>query len=244
MNLRFHIFCGLLLWLVSALKGKTLQGVPGYGRNLIIKALPAVEDYQSNVYEVYMEPYLYDLGQSVYPISAGSRAEKQIDLSFAPRSSPGLQAVVHLIADEESGVGGDLVFTQIVPNGPVVIEGNLTGLAPGLHGVHVHQAGAVKDNCKDIGPHFISYYGRHGGPRDHIRHVGDLGNIKAEEGEGPLTVKIIDHLISLAGPRSIVGRSFAISKGEDDYGRSSTEESALTGTSGPTVACGIIGYMN
>lgn len=59
MNLRFHIFCGQLLWLVSVLKGKSLQGVPGYGRNLIIKALPAVEDYQSNVYEVYMEPYLY-----------------------------------------------------------------------------------------------------------------------------------------------------------------------------------------
>lgn len=59
MNLRLHIFCGQLLWLVSVLKGKALQGVPGYGRNLIIKALPAVEDYQSNVYEVYMQPYLY-----------------------------------------------------------------------------------------------------------------------------------------------------------------------------------------
>lgn len=59
MNLRLYIFCGQLLWLVSVLKGKALQGVPGYGRNLIIKALPAVEDYQSNIYEVYMEPYLY-----------------------------------------------------------------------------------------------------------------------------------------------------------------------------------------
>lgn len=74
------------------------------------------------------------------------------------RSAPGLQAVVYLIADEESGVAGDLVFTQIIPNGPVTIEGNITGLAPGLHGVHVHQTGAVKDNCKDIGHHFISYY--------------------------------------------------------------------------------------
>lgn len=84
--------------------------------------------------------------------------------------------------------------------------------------------------------------GRHGGPRDHIRHVGDLGNIKAEE--DVVKVKIVDHVIALAGPRSVVGRSLAISKGEDDYGRSSTEDSALTGTSGPAVACGIIGYMN
>lgn len=87
------------------------------------------------------------------------------------------------------------------------------------------------------------FQGRHGGPRDHIRHVGDLGNIKSEEG-ATVDVKIVDHLISLAGPRSVVGRSLAISKGEDDYGKSSTEDSALTGSSGPTIACGIIGYLN
>ncbi|CAH0406673.1 unnamed protein product [Chilo suppressalis] len=240
MHLRLQVFFGQLLWLVALLNGKTFEGIPGFGRNLLIKALPAIDDYQSNIYEVIMEPYLYDLGRP-YPIT-GSRAEKQIDLAIAPRSSPGLQAVVHLEPDEESGVEGTLIFTQIVPNGPVTVEGNVTGLTPGLHGVHVHQTGSIKDSCKDIGPHFIAYYGRHGGPRDHIRHVGDLGNIKAEE--GPVTIKIVDHLISLAGPRSIVGRSLAISKEEDDYGRSSTEDSALTGTSGPAVACGIIGYVN
>nr|AUM62139.1 extracellular Cu/Zn superoxide dismutase [Glyphodes pyloalis] len=241
MNLRLHVFFGQFLWLVSALNGKAFQGIPGYGRNLVIKTLPAIEDYQSNVYEVFMEPYLYDLSRPA--LLAGSRAEKQIDLASAPRSAPGLQAIVNLQADEESGVEGMLVFTQIVPNGPVTIEGNVTGLAPGLHGVHVHQRGSIKDNCKEIGPHFIAYYGRHGGPRDHVRHVGDLGNIKAEEG-ATVTIKIVDHLISLAGPRSIVGRALAISKSEDDYGRSSTEESALTGTSGPSVACGLIGYLN
>ncbi|CAF4844005.1 unnamed protein product [Pieris macdunnoughi] len=218
MNLRLHVFFGQLLWIVSVLNGKTVEGIPGYGRNLIIKALPAIEDFQSNVYEVFMEPYLYD-----------------------PRSI-GLQAIAYLKADQDSGVTGELVFRQVIPNGPVVIEGNVTGLPAGLHGLHIHQSGAVKENCQDIGPHFIAYYGRHGGPRDNIRHVGDLGNIKAEE--ETLNVKIIDHLISLAGPRSIVGRSIAISKSEDDYGRSSTEDSALTGTSGPSIACGVIGYLN
>ncbi|XP_047505355.1 superoxide dismutase [Cu-Zn]-like isoform X2 [Pieris napi] len=218
MNLRLHVFFGQLLWIVSVLNGKTVEGIPGYGRNLIIKALPAIEDFQSNVYEVFMEPYLYD-----------------------PRSI-GLQAIAYLRADQDSGVTGELVFRQVIPNGPVVIEGNVTGLPAGLHGLHIHQSGAVKENCQDIGPHFIAYYGRHGGPRDNIRHVGDLGNIKAEE--ETLNVKIIDHLISLTGPRSIVGRSIAISKSEDDYGRSSTEDSALTGTSGPSIACGVIGYLN
>ncbi|XP_075969172.1 superoxide dismutase [Cu-Zn]-like isoform X2 [Anticarsia gemmatalis] len=178
--------------------------------------------------------------QQVFP--PGSRSEKQIDLVVpAGAPVPGLQAVVHLQPDEESGVSGDLIFTQVVPNGPVTIQGNITGLAPGLHGVHVHQSGSVKGDCKEIGPHFNAFYGRHGGPRDPVRHLGDLGNVKAEE--GTLEVKIIDHLISLAGPRSIVGRSLGISKAEDDYGRANTEESGLTGTSGPTIACGIIGYL-
>ncbi|CAG9585788.1 unnamed protein product [Danaus chrysippus] len=220
MNLRLHVFFSQFLWLVSVLKGKSLQGIPGYGRNLLIKTIPAVEDYQSNVYEVFMEPYLY-----------------------GPQPIPGIQAIVHLQDDEESGVEGDLIFTQLVPNGPVSIQGNITGLSPGLHGLHVHQTGDIDDNCKKIGPHFIAYYGRHGGPRDAVRHVGDLSNIKAEEG-ATLDVKIVDHLISLTGPRSIVGRAIAISKSEDDYGRSSTEDSALTGTSGPAIACGIIGYLN
>lgn len=98
-------------------------------------------------------------------------------------------------------------------------------------------------NNKPIKSPIIIFQGRHGGPRDHIRHVGDLGNIKAEEGE-TLAVKIVDHLISLTGPRSIMGRSIAISKSEDDYGRAGTEDSALTGTSGPAIACGVIGYLN
>lgn len=59
MNLRLHVFFGQFLWLLAALNGKTIQGIPGYGRNLLIKTLPAIEDYQSNIYEVFMEPYLY-----------------------------------------------------------------------------------------------------------------------------------------------------------------------------------------
>lgn len=59
MNLRIHLFIGQLLWLVAVSQSKTIQGIPGYGRNLIIKAIPEVEGIQSNLYEVYMEPYLY-----------------------------------------------------------------------------------------------------------------------------------------------------------------------------------------
>lgn len=59
MHLRLHIFFGQLLWLVAVLNGKSFHGEPGYGRNLVVKSYPAVEDYQSNIYEVFMEPYYY-----------------------------------------------------------------------------------------------------------------------------------------------------------------------------------------
>lgn len=38
---------------------KAFQDIPGFGRNLIIRNLPAIPDFQSNLYEVYMEPFLY-----------------------------------------------------------------------------------------------------------------------------------------------------------------------------------------
>lgn len=38
---------------------KAFQDIPGFGRNLIIRNLPPIPEFQSNLYEVYMEPFLY-----------------------------------------------------------------------------------------------------------------------------------------------------------------------------------------
>lgn len=58
MNIRLHVFL-IQIWVIAVINGKTIHGIPGYGRNLVIKSLPAIEDLQSNVYEVFMEPFLY-----------------------------------------------------------------------------------------------------------------------------------------------------------------------------------------
>lgn len=89
----------------------------------------------------------------------------------------------------------------------------------------------------------MKFQHRHGGPRDPIRHLGDLGNIKAGE-DGVAKIKIVDQLISLSGPRSVAGRTLTLSSSEDDLGRAGTEESALDGSSGIAVACGIIGMLS
>jgi Cu-Zn family superoxide dismutase len=77
-----------------------------------------------------------------------------------------------------------------------------------------------------------------------MRHVGDLGNIKAGD-DGVAKVEFVDPIIGLTGgPRGIVGRTLVIHMGQDDFGRSHDEESAKTGNSGANICCGLIGYLN
>ena len=41
-------------------------------------------------------------------------------------------------------------------------------------------------------------------------HVGDLGNVYSDE-RGIISTKIVDHLVSLVGEYSVLGRSFVVS---------------------------------
>lgn len=77
-----------------------------------------------------------------------------------------------------------------------------------------------------------------------MRHVGDLGNIKAGD-DGVAKVEFLDPIISLTGGlRGIMGRALVVHMGQDDFGRSRDEESIKTGNSGANICCGIIGYLN
>ena len=60
------------------------------------------------------------------------------------------------------------------------IQAEITGLAPGLHGFHVHEFGNLSNGCITAGPHYNPYNKTHAGPNEEIRHVGDLGNVKAD----------------------------------------------------------------
>ncbi|CAH1405947.1 unnamed protein product [Nezara viridula] len=150
-------------------------------------------------------------------------------------------AIVEL-KGEGSEVSGRITFTQ-PQGGPVIYTGNVTGLSEGLHGFHIHEFGDVSKDCKSVGAHFNPGYTHHGGPADPYRHIGDLGNIKANA-EGLAQVHDSDHLISLHGHNSIIGRSLVISANKDDYGRGGDKESLRTGNSGDTVACGAIVWIH
>jgi len=49
----------------------------------------------------------------------------------------------------------------------------------------------------------------HGGPKDSVRHIGDLGNVEAGA-DGVAKVNITDSQIQLSGPHSVVGRTVVV----------------------------------
>ena len=129
--------------------------------------------------------------------------------------------------------------------GGVRIVGNVTGLAPGQHGFHVHQFGDFSNNCDSTGPHFNPTDTLHGSPDDLAdkRHVGDLGNILADA-TGVAVVNIFDPLLSLTGVDSIGGRALVVHEKADDLGRGGDDGSTKTGNAGPRLACGIVAIVS
>ncbi|KAK4336864.1 hypothetical protein RND71_044020 [Anisodus tanguticus] len=112
--------------------------------------------------------------------------------------------------------------------------------AQGQHGFHVHEFGDTSNGCISTGPHFNPTGKTHGAPEDSERHVGDFGNIVADDA-GVAKINITDSLASLNGENSIIGRAVVVHADVDDLGRGGHELSKSTGNAGARVACGIIG---
>jgi Cu-Zn family superoxide dismutase len=121
-------------------------------------------------------------------------------------------------AGGNSAVAGALHFFQDPSTGYTEVRGRVTGLAPGLHGFHIHSFGDTTNGCNSTGPHFNPHNKSHGAPSDDERHVGDLGNIVANK-DGVADIFIKDLQISLSGPHSILGRAVVVHADSDDLGR-------------------------
>ena len=141
-------------------------------------------------------------------------------------------------SDCDSGVRGLVTFTQIDTHS-CMIEWHIEGLTPGEHGFHIHESDDFSQGCKSAGPHYNPYGKEHGGPNDENRHVGDLGNITANE-DGVAKGRLEDKMVKLEGPTSVIGRSIMIHADRDDLGKGGDAESLKTGNAGARVACGAI----
>jgi superoxide dismutase, Cu-Zn family len=144
------------------------------------------------------------------------------------------EAVAVLHPTENNSVNGTVEFRPS-PQG-VEIEARIQGLSPGRkHGFHIHEFGDCTDpEAESAGDHYNPTDQPHGGPADRRRHVGDLGNIEADE-NGHARYSAVDPALSLDGPHSIIGRSVVVHAEADDL------TSQPSGDAGTRLACGVIG---
>ncbi|KAM4617127.1 copper chaperone for superoxide dismutase [Discoglossus pictus] len=205
---------------VDTVKGslKDVQGVHGVsvdldtGAVMVDTTLPAQD----------VQRLLESTGRRAVLKGAGSRGLKSLGAAVAMMSGGGaIQGVVRFLQASE-----DIC----------VIDGTLDGLSPGLHGIHVHEFGDLSGGCSSCGEHYNPTGSSHGGPGDGERHVGDLGNIRANA-DGRANFRMEDDRLKVW---DVIGRSLVVDEGEDDLGRGGHALSKISGNSGRRLACSII----
>jgi superoxide dismutase, Cu-Zn family len=145
-----------------------------------------------------------------------------------------LKAVSVIRASSGSFVSGKLVLTDSTGAG-LRIKGEIRGLAPGLHGFHVHEYGDCSDTAAvSAGGHFNPGNAAHGDPMAAHHHSGDLGNVEADTG-GVARIDRVFPGLSLRGENSVAGRSFVVHAKDDDL------KSQPAGNSGNRIGCGVVG---
>ena len=142
-----------------------------------------------------------------------------------------------------TGVTGTVTFTEL--DGGVYLSYEITGLAPGDHGFHVHEGAscAAADTDGDgtaepggaAGGHFNPGSDPHGAPSadEDAKHAGDLGNITADA-DGLAVGGREASALSFEGATDLVGRAVIVHSGADDF------VSQPGGDSGARVGCGVI----
>lgn len=149
-------------------------------------------------------------------------------------------AGVTINAVDATGVGAPLgeVAVAETPYG-LVFTPALAGLAPGLHGFHVHENGECKPGSKDgkavaglaAGGHYDpDKSGRHGTPWGD-GHRGDLPPLHVDA-DGKAASPVLAPRLKLA---DLKGRSLMIHAGGDNH----ADHPAPLGGGGARVACGV-----
>lgn len=138
-------------------------------------------------------------------------------------------AVAVLASTSGSDVKGVIMLKQ--EDGYVHLTGKVINLKPGDHGFHIHEFGDLtKADGTAAGGHFNPDGHDHGAPGAHT-HVGDLGNITAnDKGEAKIDIKAEGLKLHI-----VLGRSLVVHADADDL------KSQPSGNAGPRVGVGVIG---
>lgn len=151
----------------------------------------------------------------------------------AGMGSKHVTAIAELKPTKGNQAHGLIVFQE--KKDKLVMKIELSGLAPGLHGFHIHEKGDCSaPDATSAGGHYNPRGKPHGGPGISERHGGDLGNIEADNnGKANLEIEITG--LSLQDEaENILGKSVIVHAARDDL------KSQPAGNAGARVACGVI----
>lgn len=157
-----------------------------------------------------------------------------------PRQQAPIQARATIAGE---GITGTAEFSEVTKGTAreVQVVVKVTGLKPGLHGMHLHAVGKCEAPFTSAGGHFDpGPYGHTDPDTNHPFHMGDLPNIEAK-GAGAATVTATTTRVTLSdGPLSVFDKdgTALIIHGNPDQGITGPEKSGVSG--GPRVACGVL----
>jgi len=153
-------------------------------------------------------------------------------LGLSAQAPAAAKATVKLAPTANQTARGEVTFTA--ESGGVHVVGSFSGLVYGEHGFHVHEKGDCSaPDGTSAGGHFNPATQPHAAREATARHVGDLGNLKADP-YGLARVDFVDKTLSLSGPNSIIGKAVITHEKADDF------TTQPTGNAGARQACGVI----
>jgi superoxide dismutase, Cu-Zn family len=182
------------------------------------------------------------LASAVVLAGATVAARQAAPKAGAPSASGA--GIVRAHADlKGEGITGTAEFIESQQGTGKVVEITVTvsGLKPGLHGVHLHAVGKCAPDFAAAGGHFDP--GPAGNPdpdANHPFHSGDIPQLSADAA-GKAAMKAVTTRVTLSeGPLSLFDAdgSAIIVHGNPDQGITGEPRSGVSG--GPRVACGVI----
>jgi Cu-Zn family superoxide dismutase len=160
----------------------------------------------------------------------------------APKAGPAAPVRAHAAIKGE-GISGTADFVEHAMGAGRVVDVtvNVTGLAPGMHGVHLHAVGKCEPDFAAAGGHFDPGPAGNMDPdANHPFHMGDLPNLNIGANRRGMMKATTSRVTLSDGPLSLFDAdgSAIIIHGNPDQGI--TGEPLSGGCGGPRVACGVI----
>jgi Cu-Zn family superoxide dismutase len=191
--------------------------------------------------EKTMKPYVHFLSIAcclTMGIGCASSSNSRSDADASKPSGAKVRpmAVAVLSPAANGSVKGQVTFLEETEG--VRVTANIEGLTPGKHGFHIHEKGDCSAaDFTSAGGHFNPTNSKHGSPTDPEHHVGDFGNLEANE-RGVARFERVFQWLTFKGTNSILNKAVIVHEKADDL------QTQPTGDAGGRIACGVIQMTN